>query len=213
MAAGDVEVSGCLAVSCQSADEPAQHPTGQQDERDEDGHGGNGAGQPGLSDRLVKVVVLDGGKRDERRERFDRAPLLGLADGEHVGAAIGGAGDLHDVASSRDVAAVLGAAEVVIAAERLEESLPVRGRSAQLREQLSAWPEERQTVVAPGAPYVRDGDLRVKRERSSTDDLVSGRNARQAAVVGLGDLWVAYPDMRRVTNDVRLVGDRRRRDA
>jgi len=110
------------------------------------------------------------------------------------------------------VAAVLGAGEVVIAAERLEESLPVRARGVQLREQLSAGSEDRQTVVAPGAPYVWDGDLRVKREGSSTDDLEAGRNARQAAVVSLGDLRVAYPDTLRVTNDMRLVSDRRRRD-
>jgi hypothetical protein len=141
----------------------------------------------------VKVVVLDGRKREERRECFDWAPVLGLANGDHVGAAVGGARDLHDVVSSRDVAAVLGAGEVVIAAERLEESLPVRARGAQLREQLSAGSEDRQTVVAPGAPYVRDGDLRVKRERSSTDDLEAGRNARQAAVVSLGDLGGRLP--------------------
>ena len=160
----------------------------------------------------MKVVVLDGGKDHERREGFDWAPLLGFADGEHVGAAVAGATDLHDVVSSGDVTAVLRAAEVVIAAERLEESLPVRGRSAELREQLSVRSEDRQTVVAPGAAYVRDGDLRVQRERSSTADLVAGRNAREAPVVGLGDLWVAYRDPRRVTNDMRLMGDRRGRD-
>jgi hypothetical protein len=60
------------------------------------------------------------------------------------------------------VAAVLGAGEVVIAAERLEELLPVRGLSAELREQLSVRSKDRQTVVAPGAAYVRDGDLRGK---------------------------------------------------
>ena len=102
----------------------------------------------------MKVVVLDGGKRHERRECFDWAPLLGFADGEHVAAAVAGAGDLHDVVSSGDVAAVLGAGEVVVAAERLEESLPLRGRSAELREQLSVRSEDRQTVVVPGAPYV-----------------------------------------------------------
>jgi hypothetical protein len=107
------------------------------------------------------------------------------------------------------VAAVLGAGQVVIAAERLEESLPARGRSAQPREQLSAGSEDRQTVVAPGAPYVRDRDLRVQRERSPTDDLVAGRNAREATVVGLGDLGVAHHNPRRVTNDMRLVGGRR----
>jgi hypothetical protein len=137
------------------------------------------------------------------------APLLGFADGEHVGAAVAGAGDLHDVVSSGDVAAVLGAGEVVVAAERLEELLPVRGRCAELREQRSVRAEDRQTVVAPGAAYVRDGGLRVQRERSSTDDLVAGRNAREAAVVGLGDLGVTHGNPRRVTNDMRLVGDRR----
>ncbi|MGB0098024.1 MAG: hypothetical protein WBP81_36490 [Solirubrobacteraceae bacterium] len=88
----------------------------------------------------------------------------------------------------------------------------MRGRSAELREQLSARSEDRQTIVAPGAAYVRDGDLRVQRERPSTDDLVSSRNAREAAVVSLGDLGVAHHDPRRVTNDMRLVGDRRRGD-
>ena len=50
IAAGGVDgsVGGYSAMSCQSADEPAQQPAGQQDERDEDGHGGNGAGQPRL---------------------------------------------------------------------------------------------------------------------------------------------------------------------
>ena len=80
----------------------------------------------------------------------------------------------------------------------------------ELREHLSARSEDRQTVVAPGAAYVRDGDLRVQRERSSTDDLVAGRNPREAAVVGLGDLGVTHGDPRRVANDMRLVGDRRR---
>ena len=63
MAAGGMEASvdGCMAVSHQSADEPAQQPAGQQDQRDEDGHRGNGAGQPRLQYRLVKVVGLDGG--------------------------------------------------------------------------------------------------------------------------------------------------------
>ena len=82
----------------------------------------------------------------------------------------------------------------------------------ELREQLSVRSDDRQTVVTPGAAYVRDGDLRVERERSSADDLVAGRNAREAAVVGLGDLGVAHRDPRRVTNDMRLVGAGRGRD-
>jgi hypothetical protein len=47
---------------------------------------------------------------------------------------------------------------------------------------------------------------------SATRTAIAGTVPVSQAVVGLGDLGVAYPDTRRVTNDMRLVGDRGRRD-